>query len=108
MFGVLHLPRRLGESIMIGDDCLLTVVQLHPGRRAATILIGRPSPGDPDELETHTVELARDATHRISATVSVTLAAVSADKAMLAVDAPKDVSIHRLEVYEAIQRERRK
>jgi carbon storage regulator CsrA len=104
---LLHLRRQLGETIMVGADCALTVVGLFHARRAAAILIGRPSSADADELETRTVELAKNVPHRITASISVTLAAVSEERAVLAVDAPKTVPVHRLEVYEAIRRKRR-
>ena len=38
--------------------------------------------------------------------VRVTIVSVQGDKVRLGIDAPRDVSVHRLEVYETIQKER--
>lgn len=40
--------------------------------------------------------------------VKITIIAIRGDKVRLGIEAPKDVSVHRQEVYEAIQREHRK
>ncbi len=57
---MLVLSRHRDESIMIGDDIVITVVDLR------------------------------------------------GDKVRLGIDAPKDIPVHRQEVYDAIQRENRK
>jgi carbon storage regulator len=39
--------------------------------------------------------------------ITVTVVEIRGDKVRLGIDAPKDVSVHRREVYEAIQSQRR-
>lgn len=43
---------------------------------------------------------------RIGDNIIVTVVDVQGDKVRLGIEAPKDVSVHRNEVYEAIQREK--
>ena len=38
--------------------------------------------------------------------IKVTIVDVRGDKVRLGIDAPREVSVHRIEVYEAIQREK--
>ena len=48
----------------------------------------------------------RDESIMIGDQVVVTIVDIRGDKVRLGIDAPKDVTVHRQEVYEAIQRER--
>jgi carbon storage regulator len=41
----------------------------------------------------------------IGDTIRLMVVSIHGDKVRLGIEAPKDVSVHRLEVYEAIQRE---
>jgi carbon storage regulator len=50
----------------------------------------------------------RDESLVIGDNIVVTVVDVRGDKVRLGVDAPGEVTVHRLEVYEAIQRESRK
>ena len=45
-----------------------------------------------------------DQTIRIGNDIRVTVVAIHGDKVRIGIDAPKDVSIHRSEVFEAIRR----
>ncbi len=49
----------------------------------------------------------RDESIIIGDNVVVTIVDVRGDKVKLGIDAPKEISVHRREVYEAIQRENR-
>ena len=49
----------------------------------------------------------RDESIIIGDNVVVTIVDVRGDKVKLGIDAPREVSVHRQEVYEAIQRENR-
>ncbi len=47
----------------------------------------------------------RDQTIVIGDSIRVTIVDVRGDKVRIGIDAPRDVTVHREEVYEAIQRE---
>lgn len=47
----------------------------------------------------------RDQTIVIGDSIRVTIVDVRGDKVRIGIDAPRDVSVHREEVYDAIQRE---
>ena len=49
----------------------------------------------------------RDESIIIGDNVVITVVDVRGDKVKLGIDAPKEISVHRREVYEAIQRENR-
>lgn len=48
----------------------------------------------------------RDESIIIGDNIVITVVDIRGDKVRLGIDAPKEVSVHRREVYEAIQRER--
>ena len=48
----------------------------------------------------------RDESIIIGDNIVITVVAIRGDKVRLGIDAPKEVPVHRREVYEAIQRER--
>ncbi|MCH2213030.1 MAG: carbon storage regulator CsrA [Fuerstiella sp.] len=48
----------------------------------------------------------RDQTIVIGESIRITIVGVRGDKVCVGIDAPRDVTVHREEVYEAIQRER--
>mgnify|MGYP001405702499 CR=1 FL=1 len=50
----------------------------------------------------------RDESIMIGDNVVVTIVDIRGDKVRLGIDAPRDIPVHRQEVYEAIQRENRK
>jgi carbon storage regulator len=49
----------------------------------------------------------RDETIMIGDTIEITIVDIRGDKVRLGITAPKDVAVHRKEVYEAIKRENR-
>lgn len=49
----------------------------------------------------------RDETIMIGDDIEITVVDIRGDKVRLGINAPKDVSVHRKEVYEAIKRENR-
>lgn len=49
----------------------------------------------------------RDETIMIGDTIEITVVDIRGDKVRLGITAPKDVAVHRKEVYEAIKRENR-
>lgn len=50
----------------------------------------------------------RDESIIIGDNVRITVVDIRGDKVRLGVDAPKEIPVHRCEVYEAIERERRR
>jgi carbon storage regulator len=108
MCRVLVLSREPGTSIHVGSSdeaCLLTILQLLPERRAVAILVSSTSAARPGHLDSRSVELAVDAVVKVGDSAEVTLVDLRDDKARIGINAPKDSSVHRLEVYEAIRRQ---
>lgn len=48
----------------------------------------------------------RDEAIQIGDNVTIKVVEIRGDKVRIGIDAPNDVSVHRMEVYEAIKRER--
>ena len=100
------LSRQAGESIMVGDDVEVVVVAIEHSKVALdvrhTTLRGRMTHNDsyPEAVVGEVLNLP--------APGSCTVVDIRGDKVRLGMDAPKDVSIHRKEVWEAIRRENRR
>lgn len=98
--------RKRGESIVFRDDIVVTVTEIRDPkvtikvRAPATVAIaGRPGEG----REPLTFTLERDQTVEFSeGGMTVKLVEVRGEKCRLGLDAEREISIHRLEVYEAI------
>ena len=106
---MLVLTRVIGESIHIRspeDTCLVTVPDFDPRPPSVTLLLNRAMASHPGVLDVRKLELNRDATIRLNDTSDITLIDVADGKARLRVNAPKHSSVHRLETYLAITRER--
>ena len=105
---MLVLSRERGNSIRLDGPqggCLLTVLQVRGGEVSLLVVSHSPAAG---KLDSWTATLVRDATLTIGPTTEVTLVDVRDEKARLGIHAPKDTSVHRLEVWEAINRENRR
>jgi carbon storage regulator CsrA len=101
------LSRERGSSIMVdGPDggCLLTVLQVR-GAEVSLLVSHSPTAG---KLDSWTSTLVRDATVKVGSTAEVTLVDVRAEKARFGINASKETSVHRFEVFEAIRREKRR
>jgi len=83
----LVLPRR--QSFCIHEHCGLRTAQ--ESKEGAIMLV----------LSRH-----RDESIIIGDNIVITVVDVRGDKVRLGIDAPKEIPVHRQEVYEAIQRER--
>ena len=104
---MLVLSRERGNSIMVDGPeggCLLTVLQVR-GREVSLLVSHTPVAG---KLHSWTATLVRDATFKIGSTAEVTLVDVREEKARLGINATKETSVHRLEVWEAIKRGNRR
>lgn len=101
------LSRERGNSIMVDGPeggCLLTVLQVR-GPEVSLLVSHSPVAG---KLDSWTATLVRDATVKVGSTAEVTPVDVREEKARLGVNASKETSVHRLEVWEAIRRENRR
>ena len=100
------LSRQAGESIMVGDDVEVVVVAIEHSKVAIdvrhTTLRGRMTLNDsfPDVGMGDVLNLPSPG--------SCTVVDIRGDKVRLGIDAPKEVSVHRKEVWEAIRRENRR
>lgn len=114
------MSRQENESIIINDDILVTVASVHGGNVRISIDAPLEIPlyeqkcqdGEYQRgnlLERHTqgiiVTRKRDEGIFIGEHIIVTVVDVRGDKARLGIQAPKEIPIHRQEVYEAIKKE---
>lgn len=83
------LTRKKGEAIVIGDSLFVTVLEIQP--LDGKVLLGL----------TEQVPIQHGAAVTIG-DVTISLQDIRHDKVRLGVDAPKNVPIHRHEVFEAI------
>ena len=101
------ISREVGESVMIGDDVELTVVKLRAKvvtlDMRHTTLRGRITLDDSFRRDAVVGDVLD-----LPAPGSCAVVDIRGDKVRLGLDAPKDVSIHRKEVWEAIKRENRR
>ena len=67
----------------------------------------RPSPNLRRESEVLVLSRQRDEVVMIGDNIEVTIVDIRGDKVRLGINAPKDVSVHRKEVYDAIRRQER-
>jgi carbon storage regulator len=86
-------------------DCVVTVLKV--GAETADLRVIRAAVARPGVLESETHTMKRDAVVRVNASCSVTVVDLREEKVRLGIDAPKECSVHRVEVYEAIRREDR-
>jgi len=96
---------------------LLTAVQKRT-RSVSTIIVDLPARSfifhrqgssaektSREELKMLVLSRQRDETIVIGDNIRITIVDVRGDKVRIGIDAPRDVSVHREEVYNAIQRE---
>ena len=105
---LLKLSRRVGDSIVIGERCVLTVVGRAPDGRNVSLLVTKPSPGHAGLLAPSTVELEPGGSVPCGGDAKATLIEVRDQSVRIGVSAPPECSVHRLEVYEEIVRQGRR
>src|SRR5688500_6534897 len=96
---MLVITRRQNEAVMLGDDLLVRVVEIDP-KRVKLAVTRLNTLGVPAELW-----LAREEIAEVVGGITLEVVDIRDDKLRLGIDAPKNVSIHRKEVYDAIRRE---
>ena len=74
-------------------------------QRAVALLINRASAARPGDLESRSAELVLNTVLKISESAEITLVDLREDKARFGINATKETSVHRLEIYEAIRGE---
>jgi carbon storage regulator len=87
-------------------DCLVTVLQVQGNE--VFLLISLTAADKPGVMDAWTAHAGKDATVRVGRTVEVVLVDVLGEKARIGIRAPKEASVHRLEVWQAIRRENRR
>lgn len=103
---MLVLSQERGNSIMVDGPeggCLLTVLQIRGAE--VSLLVSHSSVAG--KLDSWTATLVRDATIKVGSTAEVTLVDVRKEKARLGINASKETSVYRLEVWEARRENRR-
>lgn len=92
---MLVLTRRVGETLMI-DDTAVTVAGINGSR--AIVKIERPD-------GTSTQQRVSLDDHPTIGETTITLCGIKGRQVKLGIVAPKDVVIHRLEIYQRMQKE---
>ncbi len=97
---MLVLSRQVDEAVMIGDAIMVTVVSIRA--EMATLFVRY---CDANQRVEQKLALEKDDRLEITDDVHVYVVDIRGDKVRLGVVAPAAFSVHRREVYEAIQRE---
>jgi len=106
---MLLIPRTREESIVVsGSDGGLVLTVLHVRGGEVSLLVTHSSKEKPGELNTWTTKLVRDASFEVGGVAEVKMVDVRGEHARIGITAPVSVSVHRLEVWEAIKREQRR
>src|SRR4051794_40026330 len=95
------LSRQVGQSIVIGqppNQRTVTVVELS----GAKVRLAVNSPDGSDSPRRSLVEGGIDVI-RLSPDITVNIVDIRGDKVRLGVEAPMNCSVHRVEIFEAIQ-----
>lgn len=115
---MLVLSRRVDESVMIGDDMTITITKIQGNRTRIKTQAPNHVPIWRSEItstqarkpEARTKEatalvLTRESDQSINIgnDIVITVIQIRGDKVRLGIQAPRDVPVHRHEVYEAIQ-----
>ena len=107
---MLVLSREVDTSIVVksaDETCVITVLKITPDGRSVSILINRATANRPGDLDTRTVQVDLNCGVKIGAMAEIWLVNVRDEKVRVGIIAPRQSSVHRLEVYEAIQNENR-
>jgi carbon storage regulator len=131
---VLVLSRKNSESLVLGHSVLITVIEIHPdwvslgfsvpngvsvhrseedqeiafddpGVKAQLAAIIDPSGKPKPSASPLVLSLRKDEKLVIAGVIVVMVIEIRGDKVRLGVETPRDVNLHRLEVYAAIRRE---
>ena len=101
---MLVLSRTVGEGVLVGESQLLTVTEIKP-EKIATLQYG-PTDGPASAQVTQT--LRRDESWQVQPEVRFTVIDIRSgppDKVRLGIECPREMPVHRREIYDAIQRE---
>jgi carbon storage regulator CsrA len=92
------LSRERNETVMIGESLLVTVMLVRGDRVTLEV-------EDQERSQTSTHELERDQELLLRGDCRVRVVDIRAEKVRLGVVAPRQLSVHRKEVWEALRRE---
>lgn len=101
---MLVLSRTVGDGVLIDHGFFLTVTAIRPGE-SATLQYG---PADSTASTHESRTLRRNETWELKPNVLITIVDLRPgppDKVRLGIECPREMPVHRREVYEAIQRE---
>ena len=106
---MLVLSRTPQESVIVSGlegSCLITVLQVQGSQ--ARLLISHSAASKPGVLDSWTTEIVLGATVQICEATQVKLLDVREDKVRIGINVSPETSVHRLEVWNAMQRENRR
>jgi carbon storage regulator CsrA len=98
---MLVLSRHRDESVMIGDDLRITIIAIR-GDQVYLSHHRRSSLKHFERVSAHSLKV--DQTIEIARDISVTLFAIHDEKARLGFTLPRNLALHRQEVYDIIHR----
>ncbi|MEM7808230.1 MAG: carbon storage regulator [Planctomycetota bacterium] len=104
---MLVLSRRRSEAIRVAHRqsvWLLRLLEVDPAASRCTVCVEADAQDESSVVRICKIE--RTNVLEVDASVQLTLVDVRDDKARFGIHAPRDFDVHRLEVYEAIRRER--
>jgi carbon storage regulator len=99
---MLVISRYADETVMIGDDRRITVSAIR-GDRVTLTLAERVDDGGSGRMVTKSALLRLDETIGFGIDVRVSLVNLRSDRVRLGITAPRNVSVHRQEVYDALR-----
>jgi carbon storage regulator len=110
---MLVLSRQRDESILIGDNIKITIVDIRDDKvrlgidAPKEIPVHRQEVFDDIQRSTQMLVLSRqrDESIIIANNIKITIVDIRDDKVRLGLDVPNHISVHRQEVFDAIQRE---
>ena len=99
---MLVLSRMAGESVMVGPNCEIEIEVLKVKPNSAAIRTHFPQTR---QAHTSKTEVILHQSLAIGYGISIDVVDIRDEKVRLGISAPKDMSVHRKEVWQAIRRE---
>ena len=105
---MLVFSRAIGESgILVHPSMTWLITVLSIRSNDATFLITHAPPNAPGVLKAQKIDLSIDQMQKLNETTQLVLVDIREEKVRIGVNTTRDTQVHRLEVWQAIQREQK-